>query len=318
VLSRKSGENYNSHITSAQLNVEIFTVKKVLAFDETLKGINSPDLKELELSFYFNKKKGGDKVDVSVILGENDSGHHSLLLHRFWKSDKFPSKFTENRLYGNVSGKLSRAGLACRRTCGSSGLVSEMDAKTFFKFLNFPGAFPRKASGVKFMKHKLYWQCHYISPYKQKHGRGRSKKIAYSPPRRGGVFKVDIALMTDFPFFFDFAEAKIMSAIICKQITCTTGLSIHPSAVKNELAAFKHAVDNPERTFRNSRKSILATFVLNAQHTLVTHPVGYHRDYFKERQAKLENKKCFILKGIAGHGRGGGGGKGLCFAILDW
>jgi hypothetical protein len=219
-----------------------------------------------------------------------------------------------------ISKKLSRGGLTCRRNGGSSGLVDDMDSKTFFKLLNFPGAFPRKAYGVKFVKHKLYWRCHYISPYRQKKGLSRTKKIEYSPPHKGGVFKVDISLMEDFPFFFDFAEAKILAAIICKQISSTTCLSVHPSAVQNELEAFREATSNPVRNLGDVRKSILARFILNAQHTLVCHPVGNHRDFFKGKKAQLENKKCFIVKGIDNGeiGRGGGGPFVLCFGIVDW
>lgn len=50
----------------------------------------------------------------------------------------------------------------------------------------------------------------------------------------------------------------------------------------------------------------------NKEHTLVQHPVGYHRDFFKDGKECLENKFCFVVHG--GHassqmGRGGHGPK---------
>ena len=113
--------------------MEIFIFKKVVTFDENLKGVNSPGMKELSLSFDFHKKINGAQVDVSVILGENESSHHSLLLLRFWKTNKSPTAFSEKSLLAKISNKLKRGGLACRRTGGSSGLVDEVDGTTFFK-----------------------------------------------------------------------------------------------------------------------------------------------------------------------------------------
>jgi hypothetical protein len=153
-----------------------------------MKGCNSPDIQELSLSYDFHKKFD-DNIDVTVILGENDSCHQSLLLLRIWKSPKSPKGFSEKNLLERISKKLSRGGLTCRRNGGSSGLVHDMDSKTFFKLLNFPGAFPRKAYGVKFVKHKLYWRCHYISPYRQKKDSAVPKKLNIPHHIREGYSK---------------------------------------------------------------------------------------------------------------------------------
>ena len=95
-----------------------------------MKEHNTPDQKELELSYDFHKKFDND-VDVTVILGENKSSEQSLLLLRFWKSPKSPKAFSGKKLLAAISKKLTRGGITCRRTGGSSGLVDKMDGKTF-------------------------------------------------------------------------------------------------------------------------------------------------------------------------------------------
>lgn len=58
--------------------------------------------------------------------------------------------------------------------------------------------------------------------------------------------------------------------------------------------------------------------------TVVTHPVGYHRDYFKResngsKRPSLENKTTFTTTRKAGHSIGrGGNGYQYTWALLDW
>jgi hypothetical protein len=63
---------------------------------------------------------------------------------------------------------------------------------------------------------------------------------------------------------------------------------------------------------------------LNASHTLVTHPVGFHRDVFSSGQAEIENKLLIVsfdrskLGEKLARGRGGAGPGIFVYAILDW
>ena len=126
--------------------------------------------------------------------------------------------------------------------------------------------------------------------------------------------------MKKHPFFLDFGEAKITSAIICDMASRYTEISIHPHAVKNELDAYDQACQNPLSTFfpQSKFKAALASYVHAAHHTLVCHAVGYHLDEFKHKRAQLENKKCFVVPGYSIPGRGGQGPTSFVVAVLDW
>jgi len=53
--------------------------------------------------------------------------------------------------------------------------------------------------------------------------------------------------------------------------------------------------------------------------SLVAYPVGQHNDHFNAGGESLENKITFIIKGVAGRGRGGSlFDNGYVFALLDW
>ena len=126
------------------------------------------------------------------------------------------------------------------------------------------------------------------------------------------------------PFLFDYVEFKILSAIICTNLLAMTGLVIQPKAVDNELKKFSRVLpevlaDETKSPFLSKRHKVLHKFISLSRHTVVTHPVGYHRDVFDKGEPILENKKCFIVPGIGtGCGRGGAGRNKCVVALLDW
>lgn len=273
-------------------------------------------MEELNNSDLFTSPKTTSDVDVSIVLGENPTQHKSLLLLRFWQSRKMPKNFSVAKFYKDITDRLPRNGVTVTRTGGSSGLTKTKFDKPMRAFLNHDSSFPRIACAVKFVRHKLYYSTYYISPYTLK----VAKRFKMSAAQYGGVFKVDNTLVKKYPFFLDFAEAKIIAAVLCDGVTRFTGHSIHPKAVQNELAAYNNALNCPlDKLFpSNMHKATLAAFAQCAQHTLVCHPVGYHLDRFKDLGSKLENKKCFIVPGYSLFGRGGAGQGNYVVAVLDW
>ena len=307
-------------ITNTQLLqfvMEVMLFKRNAVFNSSKMGENSPEIEDLRICQYFNKPL--DKsVDISILLGESlpSSTHHSLLLMRFWKTNKFSAKFSEKTFWKDIMSVLPRNGTSATRIGGSSGKVQMAPTKIFHDYVKQPGAFPRKVVAVKFLPNNLYYQCLYISPYTGK----ATNRTKYSPAHIGGIFKVSENMLQRFPFLFDFVEFKIFSAIICTNLLAMTGLVIQPKAVDNELKKFTRVLsDEMKSPFLSKRHKVLHKFISLSRHTVVTHPVGYHRDVFDKGEPILENKKCFIVPGIGtGCGRGGAGRNKFVVVLLDW
>jgi hypothetical protein len=127
----------------------------------------------------------------------------------------------------------------------------------------------------------------------------------------GGAFKPTIRLIKQYPFLYDFAEAKVVSALLLANVNKTIPFSIHEAAVAKEISAICDCDDS-------SRKLMLRDFINKNTHTLVGHPVGYHRDIFTQQRQSLENKICFVVQKQSGMGRGGAGPNRYVVALLDW
>ena len=69
----------------------------------------------------------------------------------------------------------------------------------------------------------------------------------------------------------------------------------------------------------STKEAIMRMYNLSNKHTIVTHPVGFHRDTFHANLPSLENKVCFIHPRMnCSDGRGGAGQGHYVFALLDW
>ena len=292
--------------------------RRTRIFDIQNIGGNTPAIEEIEGCEYFSKPVD-PKVDVTIILGESQTSanHCSLLLMRFWKTSRFSFKFSETKLWNDIAAILPRGGTSATRIGGSSGTLQNGVSSLFLNFVHQPGAFPRKVGAVKFVREKLFYRCLYISPYTGK----ATTRTKYSPAHQGGIFKVTDSMLRRSPFLCEFAEYKIFSAIICKNLLAVTRMAIQPLAVENELqtlsAICQHSILHSP--FLTARQKVLHRFISKSRHTVVTHAVGYHRDVFDKGKPILENKKCFVVPCFGkGCGRGGAGKDYFVVALLDW
>jgi hypothetical protein len=140
----------------------------------------------------------------------DSSMHYPLLLLRFWKEAVNMTRVNLQKFYNESIKLIPREGVSVTRLGGSSGTMLHHSQKQLFEFLARRGSFPRKASAVKFVQRPLYLQCLYISPYSGK----PTHHAKYSPVHHGGAFKPTTRLVKVFPFLYDFAEAKIISALV--------------------------------------------------------------------------------------------------------
>lgn len=293
-----------------QIMVELVIFKKVRQFDAHLMGTNDPTVAEMNESYCIDSPFTKHRVDVTIVVGDPSNGqaeHYPLLLLRFWNKAINTHKVDFRSFYDESKKLVPRHGVSVTRLGGSSGTLQNSSQKQLLKFLGRPGSFPRKASAVKFLNRGLYLQCLYVSPYSG----DATHRTKYSPVHMGGAFKPTQRLVKQFPFLYDFAEAKVISALLLQNVNKTVAFNIHQASVTKELGAIWDCD-------HSSRKKMLRDFIDKNTHTLVGHPVGYHRDVFTERRQSLENKICFVVPRQLGMGRGGAGPNKYVVALLDW
>jgi hypothetical protein len=292
---------------------------------------------------------------VDIITGRYDKypDNDSLLLFRVYdfktkvenEGNKWPSDNKLQAFYKLCLNKLcKRGGWEAKRPGGSSGRP-RYDAE-FFRFIKRPGSFPRKGRGVKFVKYGRQWLCGYIR-VKARARRFPGVSFSYSAPRRGGQFNVAEDVLNRFPFLVDFAEIKIYAALVLNSLNQQeSSVPVQKSAVAYELGVLqmcaaeattelvlKGTDELPPKQIRKERRSwadnhrkrfrrmVIEKFTSHNQHTLVQHPVGFHRDIFRDGKECLENKICFVLDGqhvSDPMGRGGRGHDKFVVVFLDW
>ena len=116
--------------------MEVMLFRRNAVFDSTKMGENSPPIEDLRTCKYFNKPLD-ESVDISILLGESlsSSTHHSLLLMRFWNTNKFSSKFSENTVWKDIRSVLPRNGTSATRIEGSSGTTQMAPTKIFHDYV---------------------------------------------------------------------------------------------------------------------------------------------------------------------------------------
>ena len=278
--------------------------------------------------------KGGDQpawLDVDIITGRFKAcnSKDSLLLMRFYNKGRKMNQGKVNQLFSTIMTTLcQRNAYDVGRIGGSSG--PPLANAEFIGFAGLDTSFPRQGPGVKFVKGTTTWQCAYIKVLEQDHLSPAFH--AYGAPKRGGQFDVDQELMTTFPALYDFAETKVTGAYILDKLNQILDVPIQPTAVSYELQIYEQSLfiapgmkwTSLSRKCRENktrpRCEALVQFVAHNKHTLVCHPVGYHKDVFAQGKECLENKICFQASGRHSPrmGRGGLGQGRFVFAILDW
>jgi len=304
-----------------QTIVEVISLRQVQAFDDSRLGENNPTSEEISRSVLYSGERSRPDVDVTIITGRFDSSksHEALLLMRFHKVVPDLSKHEIQLLFNSILPACGKDSYEVVRRGGSSGATT-LDPH-FFKFVGMSGHFPRQGRGVKFERFGNKWLCHYM---RTEPGGTALKMYSYGPPKVGGSFKLSPSLLVEYPFLLKFAQTKIDCALILDYLNClpTAKVKIVPGAVYNELnnlkESFRLVKESSPTPEWSAEVSVLVKFNTFQRHTLVCHPVGYHRDVFSgSRLESLENKVCFVYEGRAGLGRGGFKGK-FVFALLDW
>lgn len=294
-------------------------------------------------------------ADVSIILGPPNNGVAPCILVRFHNT---PGNFhmsyeKQEQLYEACLSRCDRGGFERKRVGGSSGVVRY--DKDLLDCLAVKGIFPRDPRSIKFIPKGHVWECLYMSPFdtqKEKKDEWNRKHpgalcdrahpffpcmVEYSPPVKGGKFTVSADLVEDFPFFYWFAEAKLLAAYLLDFLS-REGLvsySVAPEACTTEFKHCEFATTSyslgtlPSQTTHphlSHREHILIGVMQCNTFTMVTHPVGYHQDNFASNGSgkkgdgleSLENKTTFINQSKQHSiGRGGNGVK-YTWAILDW
>jgi hypothetical protein len=122
-----------------------------------------------------------------------------------------------------------------------------------------------------------------------------------------------------FPFLRTFAESKPLSALLLQALNDQVLLGLEGSRL-----CFQPPIDRELKHLSLARASghgckddLLDHMVKLNKHTMVAHPVGYHRDVFADKKAALKNHICFVdrrrSQGRAGPALGrGGAGAGTC------
>ena len=158
---------------------------------------------------------------------------------------------------------------------------------------------------------------------------GKLVKHSYSTPITGGVFQVSAELAEKYSFFTEFAEYKMMAALVLHGLNKLQAkpkkyrkILIAPDAVAAELKCLREIRMKVqlENQMNFSKQQLLLSLSCSYKHTLVQHPVAFHQTVFgKSDSSKLENRQVFYNYGKEiSSGHGGFGLGTFAYAILDW
>ena len=165
---------------------------------------------------------------------------------------------------------------------------------------------------------------YYYIFYKKHHAKDGDHPIGmttYSPPKPGGAFLLNSNAIDAWQVLGEFAYIKMLITVILdkrNQVLQASGhLKVGHGPISHELRNIKYA----RKFFRltKSLKVFVKAFMNVNSMSLVAYPVGQHNDHFNAGGESPENKITFIIKGVAGRGRGGSlFDNGYVFALLDW
>jgi len=112
--------------------------------------------------------------------------------------------------------KVGKSGYEVHRTGGSGGRTMNIVKDGLVRFLqHHQTGTPRRVKALKILQKRTSYEIYYISPYND---RRHAATCHYTPPRRGGSFKLHPKLFKRFPFLMEFAVAKIRATMILKTL----------------------------------------------------------------------------------------------------
>ena len=317
-------------------------------FNEARKAQNDPSADELKKSYLFSEEhstRKGSKHDITLILGsDEDSSYASILLCRFHKFDaKLKMKQKEN-LLNDLWEALKSKKFECRRSGGSSGIITKSSCNIIHNLIRQPGSCPRNGHGSIWLEGIDTWYLYYIGTYD-----GEAKRCLYTNPVPGGSFKLGHKSLGKYRFLIPFISTKPITALIVNAISQKLmknenfKVRITPQAIEAELKNIEETrltlegnevpidmKELPSDMKGSMREKFYYLYNLYfIKYTLVMHSVGLHRDTFADGVPSVENKVCFDMPKcnvpltdiVRSHPNGRGGGKSsdvFVFGLLDW
>lgn len=325
-------------VQERQLSIDVIRVPVELPSPKEmkkLKGTNDLTDKDVQDCYVFEKGCQSDEIDLTVIIGIMPleiKQEDVLLLMRFHSHIKYESDFAStifNSLIGKDKKNAGCTGFEVARSGGSGGLTTSPYNDRLLQFFHHHhSSSPRVSKALKVIQKRTTYKIYYIGVQKNKR---KVARATYTPPRLGGTFKIDPAMFGRMPFFVDFAETKIIGALVLRKIGTMPGnVIIAPESVSQELEHLRIAdiVSTNCKDVLKKRKVVLTLFNEFNMHSIVCYNVGYHVDCFDKGMPSLENKIVFKLHHrhamneralVQDQSRGGGQRLGeFHFALLDW
>ena len=114
------------------------------------------------------------------------------------------------------SNKVGKSGYEVRRTGESGGRTTNIVKDGLVMFLqDDQTGTPQRVKALKILQKRTSYEIYYISPYNKRH---HAATCHYTPPRRGGSFKLHPKLFKKFPYLMEFAVSKIRATMILKTL----------------------------------------------------------------------------------------------------
>ena len=252
--------------------------------------------------------KSHQKVTNNVICDDLLDGNNNLLL------------------------QTNKKGIEVTRSGGALGRCNPSDI-TFQKFMKRQGVFPRIKSACLIIvvnsTTKCGFYCIYISPYKQ----NNSVIYWYNTPKPGGHLMLKDHHLKTFPLLSRFPWCHVKSAILCYQYNVLHPdkkvISVATNKMLQEWIKAKQKATNYIATCQGTKEELYSNplyhLSLISKHTLVLHPVSFHRDVFANNGTNCIENKILLLSNrrsdwsqTSALGRGGLGPGAYVFALLDW
>ena len=346
-------------ITSANMDMDMFLAhnKKIKMKRSSIDDITIPDIfgklivkkvqwveLEIDMTAHLNIEKyynpterhiltssilhpHNSDIDIMVILGEPllPKAEYYVLACLFLKNHSLQTVSlgrNSHELFNHIKNLLPKGGYETARSGGALGLCHKRDEIRTFIYKR--GSFPRKRTCCRLILVNTVSRCGVLCYYCKKKTNEYTCWF-YNTPRIGGHVKLELKSTNEFPIFGVFPECRIQTAIILVYFN-KKATSLNERCARSKAAHYFLDEMWTIRSKLNEGQVLGQNLSIAAEHTLVTHPVGYHLDSFSKNGGHdiIENKICLVNKQKSDYksdfslGRGGCGPGIFVYAILDW